>query len=57
MFALAVFGQIYQMDKSNTNSNTNISLFHTVIDQVQKQIHTQIKRSVYLNPNTTTVRI
>ena len=53
MLVFAVVGQIHQMDQSNTNSNTNIELFHTVIDQVQIQIHKQIKRSM-LNPNTTT---
>ena len=42
MFVFAVFGKIYQMDQSNTNSNTNIPLFHTVIYQVQIQIHKQI---------------
>ena len=43
MFVFAVFGQIYQMDQSNTNSNTNIPLFHAVIDQKQIQIHKKIK--------------
>ena len=52
MLVFAVFDQIYQIGQSTTNSNTNIPLFHTVIDQVQIQIHKQIKRSVYLNTHT-----
>ena len=40
------------MNQSNSNSNTNIPLFHTVVDQIQIQIHKQIKRIVYLNTNT-----
>ena len=38
MFVLAVFGQIYQMDQSNANSNIHSLLFHAVIDQVEIQI-------------------